>query len=874
MLLVLIVSLLLASTATTKILATDTKAEVSEDGKEQYEFQADVNRLMDIIIHSLYSNRDVFLRELISNSADALDKMKFISLTELASKNHEKSVNGSLSDFDIRIRFDEDHGILEVMDTGLGMTKQELVNNLGTVAKSGTSEFVQKAMEEIEKSKKEKKGKDAKDSTPSAFDSTYLIGQFGVGFYSAFLAADQVDVYSISYKEPGVQHKWSSTAHGIFTVSTIEDVPTESAISTKKLEEIRKVAKDDKGEEKGEDEAKEEESAVETFESPFASRLTRGTRIVLHLKPDAKEYAKKEKVKDLVKKYSQFISFPIYLEAEESVLVEEPEEEKEKEAKPAEEDGAKEDELKVEETDEETKKGETKEPKYEKKILVTRLNDQLPVWTRDPSEVTEQEYSDFYNSLDRMPGEPFAHTHFKAEGEVEFKALLYIQSKRPFNYMMTTDTSALNSIKLFVRRVLIADSFEEPLLPAYLSFITGVVDSDDLPINVSREMLQQSRILDLIRRKLIRKALEMIRSLMVGSGNTEDEDAGDEGAEEVADKAKDGNVKPTSNKYLDFWKEFGRGIKWGVIEDPSNRNRLSKMLRFRSSKCDPDNASDFISLDQYLDRMKGEQEFIYYHSGENEGQIRSSPFLEKLKEREYEVLYLTDPMDENMLSHLKEYDGIKFVAASKDNFKLGETDEMSEKNRIREANKAFRPLKKFIKDKMSDRVAKVKISHRLTTSPCVVSTSQYGYSARMELIMRAQAFSSNSEATGFVAETVDPLGGATRTAGNLVIPHDKILELNPFHPLTIKLLDMVNHDPDSAEALDMLNFMYDSAVINSGYHVADSVGFSDRLYHLLAKALNIDVDKLVPVEEIVKRKEIVEKRAKANDDSTANLEDD
>jgi len=755
--------------------AEDASTAKAEAGVEKFHFQAEVSRLMDIIIHSLYSNRDVFLRELISNAADALDKVRILTLSDDSLLDKDSAG----SELQIQIKADTQANTIQITDAGIGMTKDELIRNLGTVAKSGTSEFLQK-MTELQKNK-------------AAAESGNLIGQFGVGFYSAFLVSDLVTVESRAAGSDEVW-VWQSNAKGSFSVA-------QSSQGGTRADEL----------------------------------LSRGTRITLTLKDDASSYAKTDKLEELVKKYSQFIDFPIYLEVEESVEAPGAEESDVFAAQPESTDSAgdnnaddaDDDVLEVEEADrvENDKKAAHSTPKQKVKRM-KQLNAQKPLWLREPEEVSEQEYSDFYESLDKMPGKPLAHTHFRAEGEVDFKALLYIQPRKSLNFLSMNDEDRTNNIKLFVRRVLVADKFDVGLLPAYLSFITGVVDSDDLPINVSREMLQQSRVLDIIRRKLVRKALEMIRAVMKRS---------DEAQAELDDKDP-APEKKLQTDYLKLWKEFGKGIKYGVLEDEPNAHRIAKLLRFRSSATNLEDDNDFTSLDKYIERMKPGQEHIYYHGGENIQQVRNSPFLEKLAARGYEVLYLTEAVDEQALERLKEYDGTKFMAASKDNFKLNDKDEKSEKDRMRSANKAFRPLKNFIKERMSDRVSIVKLSMRLTESPCVLSASQHGYSAHMELTARAQAFA-NPDAFAYM------------------MPKQKIMEINPYHKVMVKLLDMVNEDPGSSEALRLLNSVYDAALVNSGYYVLDSREFSNRMLDMIAQSVDVDLSSNVTDAEIQLREE-------------------
>eukprot|EP00246_Nothoceros_aenigmaticus_P013307 TRINITY_DN451_c0_g1_i2.p1 TRINITY_DN451_c0_g1~~TRINITY_DN451_c0_g1_i2.p1 ORF type:complete len:621 (+),score=133.76 TRINITY_DN451_c0_g1_i2:125-1987(+) len=516
---------------------------------EKYEFQAEVSRLMDIIINSLYSNKDIFLRELISNASDALDKIRFLSLTN-------KSLLGESDDakLDIEIKVEKDKNVLSIRDRGVGMTKRDLINNLGTIARSGTSAFLEQMQ----------KGGDLN-----------LIGQFGVGFYSVYLVADYVEV--ISKHDDDQQYIWESKADGAFAV-------------------------------------------LEDTENP---PLGRGTEIRIHLKKEASEYAQEDKLRELVKKYSEFINFPIKLWASKIFDAEDPDPDEGSEA-----DELKDTEETIEDLDEESAQGE--KPKT-KKVEETRwdwevVNEVKAIWLRNPKDVMDDEYSKFYHTLAKDFGEvkPLAWTHFSAEGDVEFKAVLFIPPKAPYD-LFENYYNVKAILKLFVRRVFITDEFDD-LLPKYLSFLKGIVDSDTLPLNVSREMLQQHSTLKTIKKKLVRKALDMIRRM-----NEEDPD------EFHAETTSDGGTAiekgDKAGKYGKFWTEFGKAIKLGIIEDAANRVRLSKLLRFQSSK----SAGKFTSLDQYVMRMKPGQKQIYYITGQSREELERSPFLEKLLTKGYEV---------------------------------------------------------------------------------------------------------------------------------------------------------------------------------------------------------------------------------------------
>ncbi|KAJ6681016.1 hypothetical protein OIU74_019487 [Salix koriyanagi] len=461
---------------------------------EKFEFQAEVSRLMDIIINSLYSNKDIFLRELISNASDALDKIRFLSLTD-----KEVLGEGDNAKLDIQIKLDKEKKILSIRDRGIGMTKEDLIKNLGTIAKSGTSAFVEKMQ---------------------TSGDLNLIGQFGVGFYSVYLVADYVEV--ISKHNEDKQYVWESKADGAFAIS--ED----------------------------------------TWNEP----LGRGTEIRLHLREEAGEYLEESKLKDLVKKYSEFINFPIYLWASKEVDVEVPADEDESSDEAAESSSSDDGESEKSEDEDAEDKPKTKtikETTYEWELL----NDVKAIWLRNPKEVTEEEYTKFYHSLAKDFGDekPLAWSHFTAEGDVEFKAVLFVPPKAPHDLYESYYNANKANLRLYVRRVFISDEFDE-LLPKYLNFLMGLVDSDTLPLNVSREMLQQHSSLKTIKKKLIRKALDMIRKI----ADEDPDEANDKDKKDVENSSDD----EKKGQYAKFWNEFGKSIKLGIIEDSVNRNRLAK----------------------------------------------------------------------------------------------------------------------------------------------------------------------------------------------------------------------------------------------------------------------------------------------------------
>mmetsp|Transcript_72711 Transcript_72711/g.204935 ORF Transcript_72711/g.204935 Transcript_72711/m.204935 type:complete len:803 (+) Transcript_72711:81-2489(+) len=726
-------------------------------GAEKHEFQAEVSRLMDIIINSLYTDKQVFLRELVSNAADALEKARFHSV-------QDETFLGDAKDLEIKIEHDADAKTISITDTGVGMSKADLINNLGTVAKSGTTNFLE-AMAE---------GADSN-----------LIGQFGVGFYSAFLVADKVSVTS-KCNEDATQHVWESTADASFTI----------------------VA------------------------DPRGNTLGRGSRVTLHLKEDAHDYLSEDKLKEASKKYSQFIQFPIYVKVKKEVDVE---------AEEDDDDDDKEDE--EEKDDVETKDDEEKEEKDAKKKPTKKtvfeweqVNTQKAIWMRAKEDVTEEEYTEFYKSISKDYLDPLAYTHFNAEGEIEFKSILYLPKKAPFD-MMDNYGSKKSEVKLFVRRVLVAEKFDE-LLPRYLNFVRGVVDSDDLPLNVSREQLQQNKIMKVISKKLVRKVLELMKKLAKEeeSGDDEDEEKDDdEEKKEVSEKKQEKKEKgDEEGTWTKFWKEFNKNLKMGCYEDDSNRSKLSKLLRFTTTKSE----GKEISLDKYLDRMQESQESIYYMSGDSVEVMQKAPALQIFKKKDIEVLMLADHLDEPCLQKLADYEGKKFVSIQKADVKLDESEE--EKKRFSKVKDMFKPLTDWWKETLTEltekgamkdagvKIEKVEVSKRLTDSPVVVVTSQFGYSAQQERVMKAQAFQNK--------EQISMMSGR------------KTLEINPNHPIIADLLAKVKASKENSAAKDTAAVLFQTALIESGYEIADPSALVNRVYRLMSKELGVDPD--APLKEV------------------------
>ena len=622
--------------------------------KETLGFQAEVKQLLQLMIHSLYSNKDIFLRELISNASDAADKLRFEALSDDALWEGDNELK-------IRVSFDKDARTITLRDNGIGMSRQEVIDNIGTIAKSGTRQFFESLT-----------GDQAKDA--------HLIGQFGVGFYSAFIIADKV---TLTTRRAGVgaEHavRWESAGLGDYTLETVE-------------------------------------------------QAGRGTEVVLHLREGEDEFLDGWRLRTIIRKYSDHITLPIVMEKERYG-------EEEKEQAPEDE----------------------------------TVNQASALWARARSEVSEEEYKEFYKHVAHDFEDPLLWSHNRVEGKLEYTSLLYIPQRAPFDLW---DRERHHGIKLYVRRVFIMEDAEK-LMPTYLRFVRGVIDSNDLPLNVSREILQHSKVIDSMRGGSVKKVLGMLEDL----------------------------AKNDAEKYQNFWNEFGRVLKEGPGEDFANREQIGKLLRFATTHTD--SSEQTVALADYIGRMKEGQEAIYYITADTFAAAKNSPHLEIFRKKGIEVLLLSDRVDEWLVSSLTEFDGKPLKSVTKGALDLGKLEDEEEKKAQEKVADDFKDLVAKVQETLGDKVKEVRITHRLTSSPACLVAGEHDMSANLERILKQ--------------------------AGQKVGGSKPILELNPEHPLVLRL----KAEGAGARFGDWVSILFDQALLAEGGQLDDPAAFVQRLNQLL-----------------------------------------
>jgi len=620
----------------------------TETQKETLGFQAEVKQLLDLMIHSMYSNKEIFLRELISNASDAIDHLRFDALSDASL--YEKD-----TDFKIRVSYDKEARTITIADNGVGMTRAEVVDNIGTIAKSGTREFFQSLT-----------GDQQKDAN--------LIGQFGVGFYSSFVVADRVTVTTRRAGLPieeGV--RWESDGQGEYTLETIE-------------------------------------------------RASRGTEVILHLQEDEDDLLNGYRLRTIIRKYSDHIMLPIVMKVE-------------------------------------------AEDKDEEEVV----NKASALWTRSKSEISEQEYNEFYKHVAHDFTDPLAHVHSRMEGTLEYTLLLYIPSRAPFD-MWTPEFH--HGVKLYVRRVFIMDDAEK-LMPRFLRFVRGVIDSNDLPLNVSRELLQQNRMIDTIRSNSIKKVLGLLSDLAANN----------------------------QEKYTTFWQEFGRVLKEGLLEDHANYDTLVKLLRFATTTSGSEKQD--VSLEDYVSRVKEGQDKIYYIIADSYAAAKDSPLLEIFKKKGIEVLLLSEPVDLLMTSELRDFKDLQFQSVSKGEVDLSKLEDEEEKAEQQKSADEAKDLLTRLKTVLDERVKDVRTTNRLTTSPACLVVDTYGIDPSLKRLLQS--------------------------AGQHV-PEDKpILEINPQHPIVLK----IKNEADEQRFANWAHVLFDQSVLSSGEQLTNPVSFVSRLNDLL-----------------------------------------
>ncbi|KAI2800685.1 Heat shock protein [Blomia tropicalis] len=683
------------------------------DSVETYAFQAEIAQLMSLIINTFYSNKEIFLRELISNSSDAIDKIRYQSLTDASKLD-------SCKELFIKIIPDKTSNTLTILDSGIGMVKADLVNCLGTIARSGTRAFLE-ALE--------------------AGADISTIGQFGVGFYSSYLVADKVTVITKN-NDDEQQYIWKSTANGSFTIEVDHS----------------------------------------------NDRISRGTKVILSLKEDQRQFLDEQRLREIVNKHSKFVNYPIYLavtkERDIEIKTDEVNKRDDEDFKPKTEG-------ENSETIEDLPDSEMEAKVEEKKPLKVKeyytdfeeLNKTKPLWLRKPSEISNEEYGEFYKNLSNDWEEHMAVKHFQVDGQLQFRALLFVPKRAPFD--LYDHKSKRINVKLYVRRVFVMDSCDD-LFPKYLNFLKGVVDSDDLPLNISRETLQQNKLLKVIRKNLVKKCIELFKE-----------------------------ISEDSEMYDSFYEQYSKNIKLGIYEDPLNRQPLAELLRYYTSKS-PDQR---VSFKDYVSRMKSGQKQIFFLAGEDKNLLKLSPFAEGLVERGFEVIYMTEPIDEYSISHLREFDGIPLVSIVKEGLDLCETDE--EKKEHKETEKQFEKLCNSIKNVLHKQIDKVYVSNRLVTSPCCIVANQHSMSGNMERISRAQTLRSHP--------TKDIFGSK------------RLFEINPNHSVIIRMRELFDQDQNSKSARDLTWILYETALLQSGFSLENPSIHTDRIYRMIMMGLGLEL---------------------------------
>ena len=641
-----------------------------ETKKETLGFQTEVKHLLHLMIHSLYSNKEIFLRELISNASDAADKLRFEALSNDALYEGD-------SELKIRIEFDKEKNTITIIDNGIGMTRAEVQEHIGTIAKSGTKQFFEALT-----------GEQAKDSE--------LIGQFGVGFYSAFIVADKV---TLTTRKAGADKdqgtRWESAGEGDYTIEAVE-------------------------------------------------KATRGTEIVLHLKEAEAEFLDGYRIRSIVRKFSDHISLPIVMD---------------KEALPSYED-------------EDEEGAAEKAEKIVAPIEEETINSASALWTKARQEISDDDYNQFYKHVGHDFQDPLTHVHSKVEGTNEFTLLLYVPARAPFD-MWDRDTK--HGVKLYIRKVFITDDAEQ-LMPRYLRFVRGIIDANSLPLNVSREILQQSKQITSIKSGAVKKVLGMLENL----------------------------AKNEPEKYETFWAQFGQVIKEGPIEDHANKARIAKLLRFASTHADTD--KQCVALEDYVSRMKEGQDKIYYVTADSFAAAKNSPHLEIFRKKGVEVILFSDRIDEWLVSNLDEFDGKHLQSVAKGDLDLGDLDAEEDKTAQEEITKDFESVLKQIKDVLADKVSDVRLSHRLTESPACLVADVYGMSLNMERIMKD-------------AGQMMGMGMGSKP----------VFEINPTHPLVVRM----KSEQDDMRFSDLTHILFDQAILSEGGHLDDPAAFVHKLNGLL-----------------------------------------